>query len=110
MTISCSSRACGAPAADRPVRYRVAALPASAIRSHSFARSPMKRLAPLALLVMLGCANYSNTSIIMDPTAFPAGHYGLYERKSDQLVLTCELKPGETFGFEYAGKRPSALR
>jgi hypothetical protein len=70
----------------------------------------MKRLVPFALVVVLGCASYSNRSTVMDVQAFPPGHYGLYERKSEHLVLTCELRPGETFGFEYTGKRANGLK
>jgi hypothetical protein len=66
-------------------------------------------LPPLVLLFAIGCANYSNRSIISDPPSFPPGQYGLYERKSGQLILTCELKAGETFGFEYTGNRPTGM-
>jgi hypothetical protein len=66
-------------------------------------------LPPLVLLFAIGCANYSNRSIIYDPPSFPPGQYGLYERTSDQLILTCELKAGETFAFEYTGKRPTGM-
>ena len=72
-------------------------------------------LLPLLMLTNFGCAASSNVSTIMDPESFPPGLYGLYELKSDKLVLTYDLKADETFGFEYiehAGARnarPSAL-
>jgi hypothetical protein len=65
-------------------------------------------LFPLALLVSpLGCAG--GVSTIMDESAYPPGRYGLYERQSGQLILMRELKPGETFGFEYTGRQPTAM-
>ena len=72
-------------------------------------------LLPLLMLTIFGCAASSNVSTIMDPASFPAGRYGLYEAKSDKLVLTYDLKADETFGFEYVAHtgarnaRPSAL-
>ena len=59
------------------------------------------RATPLLLAMVLPAGCTSHTSTVMDWSAFPPGRYGLYERASGRLILSHDLKPGDTFGVEY---------